>query len=392
MSTAPDGRAALERLLKDALDPPARRATDACLDAETMAAWMDGGLSAGALDAAQLHAADCGRCQALLAELVRLDAIAPLSPPVRATHRWLVWLTPLAAAAAAGVAIWVAVPTRPTAPAPIAAGTMAERTAEAPSRQPAMATPGPADRPSSVAATPNHNAAASPAPQRSGGRQEADLSKQESSRSARGSAADSLTAASEQNTLEVKRQAETGVGATAQSGADLRAKSAPPPASVAPAAAPVTRAMEAPATDARARAAAPFGAPSAPGAASAAEVGRRVAGGIEIVSPDLLVRWRIAGTSVERSVDGGTTWEPSSTGVSAVLTAGAAPSASVCWLVGRGGVVLRSSDGRTWQRLAFPAMTDLSAVRATDAQAASVSTANGRTFDTADGGLTWSMR
>jgi hypothetical protein len=214
------------------------------------------------------------------------------------------------------------------------------------------------------------------------GRQEADLSKQESSRSGTRSAADSLTAASEQSTLEAKRQAETGVGVTAQSGADMRANAAPP-ASVAPAADPVTRAMDAQTAEARPRVAVPPG---------VAERGRRLAGGIEIVSPDPLVRWRIAGTSVQRSVDGGTTWEPSSTGVSAVLTAGAAPSASVCWLVGRGGVVLRSIDGRTWQRLAFPAMTDLSAVRAAGAQSASVSTADGRTFDTADGGLTWSMR
>ncbi|MES1256275.1 MAG: hypothetical protein ABUS56_11735 [Acidobacteriota bacterium] len=388
MSTAPDGRSALERLLKDALDPPAGRATDACLDAETMAAWMDGGLSAGARDAAQLHAADCGRCQALLAELVRLDAVAPSSPPVRATPRWLVWLAPFAAAAA-GVAIRVAVPTRQTAPAPIAAGTVAERAAEEASRQPGLATPGPADRPSSVAATPNYDTAASPEPQRSVRRQEADLSKRESSASGTGFAADSVAAAPAQNTLLAGRQAETGVGATAQSDAEIRAKSASPPASAAPFAAPITRAMEAPAADARARAAAPFGAPSAP---NAVESGRRLAGGIEIVSPDPLVRWRLAGASVQRSVDGGTTWEPSSTGVSSVLTAGAAPSASVCWLVGRGGVVLRSSDGRTWQRLAFPTMTDLSAVRATGAQAASVSTADGRTFDTADGGLTWSMR
>jgi photosystem II stability/assembly factor-like uncharacterized protein len=64
----------------------------------------------------------------------------------------------------------------------------------------------------------------------------------------------------------------------------------------------------------------------------------------------------------------------------------------VCWVVGRGGVVLLSTDGRSWRRLAFPEPTDLSGVRARDARAASVSTADGRTFSTTDGGLTWVPR
>jgi photosystem II stability/assembly factor-like uncharacterized protein len=34
-------------------------------------------------------------------------------------------------------------------------------------------------------------------------------------------------------------------------------------------------------------------------------------------------------------------------------------------------------------------MTDLSAVKATDARSASVSTVDGRTFSTTDGGATW---
>ena len=65
---------------------------------------------------------------------------------------------------------------------------------------------------------------------------------------------------------------------------------------------------------------------------------------------------------------------------------------SVCWLVGRGGVVLLSTDGRNWRRVAFPEATDLSAVQATDARAASVSSADGRTFSTTDGGVTWVRR
>jgi photosystem II stability/assembly factor-like uncharacterized protein len=114
----------------------------------------------------------------------------------------------------------------------------------------------------------------------------------------------------------------------------------------------------------------------------------------EILSPDPAVRWRILGSAVQHSVNGGVTWEAAPIGVAAELTAGAAPSAMVCWLVGRGGVVLLTTDGRTWRRVPFPDMTDLSSVRATDAGAlvVSVSTADGRTFVTIDGGVTWMSR
>ena len=108
--------------------------------------------------------------------------------------------------------------------------------------------------------------------------------------------------------------------------------------------------------------------------------------------PDPSVRWRIAGSVVQRSTNGGARWDAVPTGVASALTAGAAPSASVCWLVGRAGVVLLSTDGLNWRRVAFPEVTDLSAIQATDARTASVSTADGRTFSTTDGGATWVRR
>jgi photosystem II stability/assembly factor-like uncharacterized protein len=111
----------------------------------------------------------------------------------------------------------------------------------------------------------------------------------------------------------------------------------------------------------------------------------------EITSPDPSVRWRIGGdlSVLEHTTNGGTTWEAASIGARVDLTAGASPSPSVCWLVGRGGVVLLSTDGRTWRRMPFPEMTDLTAVQADDARPATVSTADARKFRTTDGGLTW---
>ena len=72
-----------------------------------------------------------------------------------------------------------------------------------------------------------------------------------------------------------------------------------------------------------------------------------------------------------------------------MLTAGASPAPSICWLVGRQGIVLLSTDGRTWRRVAFPETADLSSVRATDDKSATVNTSDGRAFRTTDGGRTW---
>jgi len=111
---------------------------------------------------------------------------------------------------------------------------------------------------------------------------------------------------------------------------------------------------------------------------------------VEIVSSNPGSRWRIiAGRTVQRSMDGGSTWQDQELGVSVALTAGSSPMPSVCWLVGSGGTVLVTADGRSWRRIAFPEAADLIAVRAADAQSATVTTADGRTFSTTDGGATW---
>lgn len=125
---------------------------------------------------------------------------------------------------------------------------------------------------------------------------------------------------------------------------------------------------------------------------SANALARAAAFGTVILSPDAAIRWRIAGSTLEQSTNGGGDWRPVSSGVATQLTAGVAPSASVCWVVGQAGVVLRSTAGRTFSRLPFPERVDLSAVRATDARSATVTTVDDRTFETTDGGITWARR
>jgi len=102
------------------------------------------------------------------------------------------------------------------------------------------------------------------------------------------------------------------------------------------------------------------------------------------------VRWRILGSgAVERSTDGGATWPPVAIDPPAQITAGVAPTPAVCWLVGKGGVVLLSIDGQRFNRVTAPTDADLVSVRAVGAQIASVTAADGRMFTTEDGGRSW---
>ena len=126
---------------------------------------------------------------------------------------------------------------------------------------------------------------------------------------------------------------------------------------------------------------------------------------IDVMSPEPAYRWRlVAPATIQRSTDGGATWTAESTRaqglgllqrtessqVALMLTAGSAPARDICWIVGRAGTVLLSIDGTSWQRRPFPEPVNLTAVRATDARTAIVTTEDGRQFSTADGGATWS--
>ena len=92
-------------------------ATRVHIDAETMAAWADRGLSADAAAAVELHLSNCERCQEVLAAFVRSEpaagaAVLPFwaRPPVQ-------WSAAGLAAAAALVAmIWIGRP--PAVPTP----------------------------------------------------------------------------------------------------------------------------------------------------------------------------------------------------------------------------------------------------------------------------------
>jgi hypothetical protein len=375
----------LRETLQSAMTPDA---SSQCIDTETLAAWSDGSLSARERAAAESHASECARCQALLAAMVRT------LPPAPARKWWqsstFGWLVPIAVAATA-VVVWVNVPTSRTeqsAVSPPASPPPSVVTAAPASASAAPATS--ADRADSQDA--KREAVAVPPPAVVVPRRPAIAGGQRGVESQRARQTDTLSRAEADAAPKESRQAMTAPPPAASP--------APPPA--APAAPRADAPPQVAATEAAPQSNA--GAPSA--AASAfrpparamldAAAGARgqalakAAAPLEIVSPNPGVRWRIATAgSIDRSTDGGATWQTQSTGVPALPTAGAAPSPAVCWLVGPGGVVLLSTDGRTWQRVAFPETIDLTAIRASDTANATVTSADGRTFTTTDGGKTW---
>jgi hypothetical protein len=327
----------IERLLRHAraADP---HGPDACPDAETLAALVDDALPAAARSEIEGHVADCHRCQALTAAMVRVDAAAHATSGEAALPWWkggmVKWLVP-AAAAATAVALWVAIPAQRL---PITEEQAAPSTA-APAEAPAPSARDLADSTASPARAP-----VPPSPE----------------------AAASALASSERRDRVVppsREEEESRATARNESVAAEQEQRLSAPASLA--------------ESARAR--------------SAAALGATIAGSIDIVSPEPQRRWRIGpGPSVQHSVDGGVTWTRQETGASVELTAGSAPTPDVCWLVGRAGIVLRTIDGgRQWQRIALPEAVDLMAVAASSALVATVDAADGRRLRTTDGGRTW---
>jgi hypothetical protein len=112
-----------------------------------------------------------------------------------------------------------------------------------------------------------------------------------------------------------------------------------------------------------------------------------------VIAPGETHAWRLgAGGRIEHSTDRGKTWKLQNSGVSADLTAGSATSDKVCWVVGKSGTLLLTSDGgKHWEALASPITGDIGGIHATDALHASIwDVPNRQSYETSDGGVTWS--
>ncbi|MEO8483648.1 MAG: zf-HC2 domain-containing protein [Acidobacteriota bacterium] len=444
-----------------------------CLDAEILAAWQDGGLDATVARRIEGHLATCARCQAMAAAFVRAEVVPA---PVPARAGWgLRWLVPVAATAAAAVAVWVFVPRQP-------AGSAAEQKVAMNEAAPAPVQAAPPSAPSTLA-SPDRSAAeaanTADGPRSTEDRQRADAKTETASIGAlrdenaasnggRGSLAQGMLNAPAAVPVPPPPAAVLAAAPVPPPPARGAAAAPPSPTPPAPAQVPPQResvqvTAEAPLIQAqsgersvavtttqvenlpvargnfaelpklaaaspasagrRAGGAAPnnvmldgisptdsrvavlvvaeftaavpvapaeMGAPTSPAPAPAAggAAGRGGALVARVTAP--ATRWRVlADGRVERSLTGGSTWDAMALDPATRVTGGVAPSMMVCWLIGTGGTVLRTTDRLHFERLPFPETVDLVVVQATSEMVATVITRDSRAFATADGGTTW---
>ena len=376
-----------DKLLRESLTADAAAGIGAeCPDAALVAGWFDGTLSHAERTSVEAHAATCSRCQATIAALVRTDR-----PVARAWWRApaVQWLVPVAVVGGASLIVWIGVlRTDDAGPLPSATSARFESAARVPAVVDGAAGAQQGSSPGGRAG--NADAPPKPAPlPAAAAREKAPDSVRPDREVMAGVRSDQVVEVPALPVELLKQQA--GIAAPLPQAPEPiapPASPASPPAAKADAAGAglagqpnVTSSMDATRQFAE-RAVAQSATPAA---------GRGSGPTPLIQSPDRSVRWRITGQSqVERSVDGGLSWQTQTTGVNAVLIAGMAPSSNVCWLVGWRGVVLKTTDGgQTWTRVAFPEELNLMAVVADDDKVATVTAAGGRQLHTTDGGGRW---
>jgi len=417
VSTQRQRDAETDRLLRATLQPGVHAGT--CPGPDMLAAYAEGALAPAERDGLEGHFSECHRCQEALAFMARTWPAPDTAQPSPSGRWWLLrsrWLVP--AAAVAAIVLYAAVrpviaPYFPPGPQPSTeAPAQAPEHVMADARQPErdataaepiargagqVAQPKAPEAKSSVQAgdtgvplfkSKQADQVAPPPGKPEGaaagasGDKEVGARPQEARRVVQNTqlqAADSRVAvvAGKGEVLPPAEAAKSRAAVTnePQAGALPPAAFAPTPATPPPAAAAAQRAAAA-------------DAPLQPMALRVAAVVSR-----DVASPGGLVVWRIAPNGrLFRSTDHGITWQPQETGVLADLLAGSAPSASVCWIVGRQATILVTTDGAQWTPRRFPERVDLVGVEAADARSAVVTTRDGRRFATLDGGATWSAK
>ena len=385
MSDAHRRETLVGRLAASALDKDAAEA-QGCPDAARLAEWHDGAPGSPARADLMAHVASCSRCQEILASLVRMADEVPVPAAQSVTEparralwpggtAWR-WMLPASAALAAAT-VWFIV--RPPA------GDIGKPAG--PATQVAQSRPSKEVVPPVITleqAPPRADEAGAMPPERP---HETPQAQAKASRGAGPSVVGGILAVPP--SAPAPLQAPVAVPAPAKAEAERLAASeatvpTPREARAFPGAAEPKAALRAPA-DAE---------PRENTLQAKAVTMRDLAAGRPSVlvagPPESGASWRIGpGNRIARSQDGGRTWESRDLAVAGAVLAGAAVSRDVCWLVGLDGLVLRTADGSTWERVEPPDGTDLVRVEARTARAATVTSAAGRRFATEDGGKTW---
>jgi len=385
------------------------RSEENCLDAETIAAYYEHSLDAPLISKCEEHLAQCARCRQQIAMMARAESSAPARVEAKSSWIWDWRLIAPAAAALLVLTVWGVrhsspIVTPPKAPESLVAMSKPQET--------------PSQLPPQVTTLPELSAAAekskstplkkldrlAPTPQ-------VPQFEASDARSSQSSKKPSNAAASEQSSDEsLKKPAATiapeapAAAKSLSGGAEVNsptvALQAPPtvPAPGSSAASDLTNGPAAQAneiagnhlsTTKQAQSAGRIREYAAADQAPVRQGEQRSAETI-IATPDPKVLWRITGGGfVERSEDMGATWNGQLPLAKAKLTAGAAPTAKTCWLVGEGGAILLTQDGSHWSKIPPPVPANFVSVTAKSVSSAIITTSDGQKFTTSDGGKKW---
>jgi hypothetical protein len=367
-------------------------------DASLLAAYVDRGLSDAERTELEAHVADCEACMERLAMLGSVNVHdEPELPsfewsPRQLLSRWG-WLVPVATVVVL-VAVWERQPSRPASsgpPSPVApavekAARLPSNTAEDGASERSVLPPDEPQRDADLARAPAHqtaeaakakDASAKPELQAGAGK---GAPRREAPPSG-GTAADALA-------LRDKKEldAVTPSQANKIAASPAPAAAAPKPVQTQAAASVAGRADEvSPRNQPKALAIPPVPESVAQGALLKSAVDAPV----ELASGSG-VSIRRSGTRLERSTDNGATWAVDLADAPAGLHVGSCPTAAVCWLGGSQGIVLLRQASGSWTRhVVADGRAAVTAMQAADALEATVSLSDGRRFQTADAGVTW---
>jgi len=410
---------ALARLLAEAFESQSKLAgqakDSACPDAELLAAYAEHGLAKEEAARWESHFADCNRCQKIIAVLAasgeelteaeiktfgslvatssaRQPAAGSTVATISRRPALVRWLAP-AVGVAAAVVVWFALrpllrheaqdSQRIAAATGISQGAeQATPAAKQDETQMAQANVPPPPAPASEAlgryAAPAR--ANSSGGSRAAGRKEAFQGQAQSTPAV--SQVDRAAPASESADVASEKDKQ----APPVQGAELKSQNVDVIGGAAPAAP----------TPAREAGAAAGGAVALSARNQVSALAKIAAPPVVFGSPDRRALWRLGpGGRIEHSNDGGQTWQPQSSGVTADLVAGAAPSEKTAWIAGRGGIILRTEDGDHWRQVTPPPLgqssppPDWIGIEARDALRATIISRDLRRFATEDGGRTW---